>query len=132
MREYDGVVVRVVGAALVRDGRVLAARRAQPSRLAGGWEFPGGKVEPGESDAAALVRELQEELGIDVRVGAQLDQAAEGSIHLTLYAATLVDREPRPLQDHDELRWLSAAELTTVSWLPIDAELLAAVAELLR
>jgi 8-oxo-dGTP diphosphatase len=125
------MAIRVVGAALVRDRRVLAARRAQPPRLAGGWEFPGGKVEPGESDVDALARELREELGVGVEVGAELGNVAEGPIRLTLYAVKLIDAQPRPLQDHDELRWLSADDLESVSWLPIDAALLPAVARLL-
>jgi 8-oxo-dGTP diphosphatase len=123
--------IPVVGAALVRDDRVLAARRAQPPRLAGGWEFPGGKVEVGESNVAALSRELREELGVDVAIGAELGAVSDESIQLTLYAATLIDGEPQPLQDHDELRWLSADELDDVAWLPIDAALLPVVAALL-
>lgn len=118
------MAIAVVGAALVQDGRLLAARRAQPCSLAGGWEFAGGKVEPGESDAAALIRELREELGVEVAVGTRLGQAADGSIRMTLYAATVKDGTPQPLQDHDELRWLTAVELNTVDWLPIDASLL--------
>ena len=59
----------VVGAAIVHDGRLLAARRSAPADLAGGWELPGGKVEPGESEADALVRECREELGVAVVVG---------------------------------------------------------------
>jgi 8-oxo-dGTP diphosphatase len=125
------MAIAVVGAALVRDGRVLAARRTRPSRLAGGWEFPGGKVEDGESDDAALARELREELDVTAEVGARLGSAADGSIRLTLYAATLVDGEPKPRQDHDELRWLAADELTSVAWLPIDAALLPVAAALL-
>jgi 8-oxo-dGTP diphosphatase len=126
------MAIAVVGAALVRDGRVLAARRVRPAALAGGWEFPGGKVEPGESDAAALARELREELGVDVAVVARLGQAADGAIRLRLYAATPGAGVPRPLQDHDELRWLTADELADVAWLPIDRALLPVVADLLR
>jgi 8-oxo-dGTP diphosphatase len=129
VREYEAVTIRVVGAALVRDGRVLTARRAAPSDLAGGWEFPGGKVEPGESDVAALARELREELGVKVTVGGLLGHAADGPIELYVYEAALADGEPRPLEDHDELRWLSAAELDAVAWLPIDAALLPAVTD---
>ena len=125
------MTIRVVGAALVRDRRVLAARRALPSRLAGGWEYPGGKVEPGESDADALARELREELGVEASVGARLGEVTDGPIRLTLYAATLSDGSPRPLQDHDELRWHAADELDAVNWLPIDRALLPVVVELL-
>lgn len=126
------MAVAVVGAALVRDGRVLAARRCGPGALAGGWEFPGGKVEPGESDADALVRECQEELGVSIAVGARLGQVAGDAIQLTLYAASLVDGMPEPLQDHDELRWVGREELDAVPWLPIDRALLPVVDELLR
>jgi 8-oxo-dGTP diphosphatase len=125
------MTVRVVGAALVRDGRVLAARRSQPSRLAGGWEFPGGKVEPGESDEQALARELHEELGIIGEIGVRLAETSDGSLLLVLYAATLSTGEPHPLEDHDELRWLTARELDDVAWLPIDQALLPTVAALL-
>lgn len=131
MREHDRVTIQVVGAALVRDGRVLAARRARPSKLAGGWEFPGGKVEPDESPPAALVRECREELAVTIEVGDRLGEASDESFQLTVYAAMLTDGEPQPLQDHDELRWLAADELHDVAWLPIDAALLPVVADLL-
>ncbi len=119
----------VVGAAIVRDGRVLAARRSAPPELAGGWEFPGGKVEPGESDAAALARECREELGVSIAAGELLGATELGPAReLRVYRAELVAGQPRALQDHDELRWLSAAELESVRWLPADRPLLAAVA----
>jgi 8-oxo-dGTP diphosphatase len=127
----DHRAVRVVGAAIVRDATVLAARRKPPHRLAGGWEFPGGKVEPGEGDATALARECVEELGVDVVVGAPLAAAAGDGLELLLYAARLVRGEPAPLIDHDELRWLTAEQLDAVDWLPIDRELLPAVRDLL-
>ena len=121
----------VVGAAIVRDGRVLAARRSAPPELAGGWEFPGGKVEPGESESS-LVRECREELGVRVTVGELLGSAplSRGFV-LHVYLAALVAGEPRPLQDHDELRWLAADELDSVDWLPAERPALAAVAALL-
>jgi len=123
--------IAVVGAAVVRNGLVLAARRVRPAELAGGWEFPGGKVEPGESEATALTRELREELGVEVAVGERLGRAADGRIRLTLYAARLTDGLPQPLHDHDELRWLAAADLDSVGWLPIDRALLPVVTPLL-
>ncbi len=116
----------VVAAAIVRDGCLLTARRSRPPRLLGGWEFPGGKVEHGETAVAALVRECREELGAEVRVGSRLGAVEDGAIHITLYGATLVSGQPAPLEDHDELRWLGPGELEDVAWLPLDLALLAA------
>lgn len=121
----------VVGAALVRAGRVLAARRTAPAELAGRWEFPGGKVEAGESVAAALVRECAEELGVQVAALAEIAAAGDGRIELRLWSAHLLSGEPVALADHDELRWLAADELDAVDWLPVDVTLLPAVRALL-
>ena len=117
-------LVGVVGAALVRDGRVLASRRTEPPRLAGLWEFPGGKVEDGESDGDALVRELREELRVEVAVGARLgDDVALGTTGvLRVYLCRLLSGEPA-LVDHDAHRWLSADELLDVPWIPADLPL---------
>jgi 8-oxo-dGTP diphosphatase len=123
--------VRVVAAAIVRDGRVLAARRSRPPALAGGWEFPGGKVEHAESDEDALVRECAEELGVQVAVGALVGVASDGRIDLVLYVATLGGGEPVVGADHDELSWAAPDELDAVAWLPIDRELVPAVVALL-
>jgi 8-oxo-dGTP diphosphatase len=116
----------VVGAAILNDrGQVLAAQRAEPPALAGGWEFPGGKVEPGESDEAAIVRECQEELGVVVqlvdRLGSDLP-LRDGRGVLRVWLARLADGEPRALE-HAALRWLDATELDDVAWLPADAPL---------
>ena len=111
----------VVGAAVVRDGRLLVAQRAYPDELAGKWELPGGKVEPGEDPAAAVVREIGEELGCTVEVDGWLDGESRISVALTLRVALarLVDAEPVP-HEHDAVRWLSAAELDDVDWLDSD------------
>lgn len=127
----------VVGAAIVRDGRVLAARRRSPAALAGGWEFPGGKVEPGETDQDALVRECVEELGVAVRLRERVgpDTQLPGGRTLKVWLASLVpdaagrSEEPRALQEHDELRWLAADELSSVSWLRADWPIVHALAE---
>jgi len=122
----------VVGAAIVRAGSVLAARRSAPPALAGRWEFPGGKVEDGESDADALTRECREELGVDVEVGTQLARATvRDALELRVYRCTLRAGEPVALQDHDELRWVGASELGGLDWLPADRPAVAAVGPLL-
>jgi 8-oxo-dGTP diphosphatase len=126
------MTVQVVGAALLRDGRVLASRRTSPPHLAGLWEFPGGKVEDGESDVAALTRELHEELGVDAvvgeRVGPDLDLG--GTAVMRVYLATVVAGEPA-LRDHDAHRWLLAEELDDVPWIPADAPVLEALRQVL-
>jgi 8-oxo-dGTP diphosphatase len=116
----------VVAAAIVREGRVLAARRSRPEALAGGWEFPGGKVEPGEDDPVALARECAEELGVAVAVGPRLGVAEQGNLRIVLFGATITAGEPAPLEDHDELRWLTPAAIGSLGWLPLDRRLLAA------
>jgi 8-oxo-dGTP diphosphatase len=121
----------VVGAAIVVDGKVLAARRNAPSDLAGGWEFPGGKVEAGENCATAVVRECAEELGVVVEPIRELG-VAFGAIELRLWLVVLVSGMPDALEDHDELRWLDSESLDDVDWLPIDADLLDCVRPLLR
>jgi mutator protein MutT len=122
----------IVGAAVLRDGRLLAARRSAPAALAGGWEFPGGKVEPGESEDEALVRECREELGVTVVPGERLgdDVLTRTGAVLRVWVATLdpPTAEPRALQDHDELRWLEPDALAAVPWLPADWPLVHALA----
>ncbi|APY86555.1 (deoxy)nucleoside triphosphate pyrophosphohydrolase [Streptomyces alfalfae] len=113
----------VVGAALYDGGgRLLAARRSAPPELAGGWELPGGKVEPGESCEGALVRELREELGVEAVAGERVPgewPLAKGYA-LRVWTARLVSGEPEPLEDHDALRWLTPDEVWTVDWLAAD------------
>ena len=121
---------------LARPSRVLAARRTEPPELAGGWEFPGGKVEPGESGEEAAVRESLEELGVRVRLGGRVggDWPLGGSYVLRLWWAVAEpgEPEPRPLEDHDELRWLTRDELLDVAWLPHDLPVVQHLGELLH
>lgn len=121
----------VVGAAVVRGDRLLVAQRAYPDALAGRWELPGGKVEPGEDERAALVRECREELGVELavteRVGADLP--IPGGRVLRVYAAT-TDDEPIA-HEHAALAWLRAADLDDLDWLPADRPLVPALQGLL-
>jgi 8-oxo-dGTP diphosphatase len=122
----------VVGAAIVRSGRVLAARRTTPPAAAGRWEFPGGKVEPGESPDQALVREVREELRCTIGVTGWLPgSAAIGSTHvLTVAVAVLLDGSPEPDPvEHDEVRWLAAHELGDVDWLAPDRPFLSSLGQ---
>jgi len=120
----------VVGAAIVRSGTILTARRLWPEAAAGRWEFPGGKVEPGESAEAALEREIREELGCDVELTGWLDGAAAiGERHeLRVATARLVAGEPTP-HEHDLVRWLAPDELDDVDWLEPDRPFLAELRE---
>ncbi|MEV0727566.1 (deoxy)nucleoside triphosphate pyrophosphohydrolase [Polymorphospora sp. NPDC050346] len=125
---------RVVGAAIVEAGRVLACARSSPPEAAGKWEFPGGKVETGESDVAALIRECEEELGVRIEVGDRVGHdvpLGRGDAVLGVYLARLRDEvRPRPLE-HAELRWLAPDELDTVTWLPADVPIVAALRPIL-
>lgn len=118
----------VVGAALVDGGRVLAAQRAEPAELAGRWELPGGKVDPGESDEDALVRECREELGVTIRLRARVggDWPLGVGVVMRVWLAELAEGSVRPLE-HLALRWLSGEELFDVDWLPADMPIIEAI-----
>jgi 8-oxo-dGTP diphosphatase len=122
----------VVAGAIVAESMVLIAQRTRPPELAGRWELPGGKVAAGESEAEALARELAEELGVDVEVGPRLgdDIALNETTTLRAYQVTLIRGEPHP-HDHAALRWVSAAQLHDVDWVPADRGFLAALDRLL-
>ncbi len=156
--EVDGRAQRcrlVVGAAIVDDldapRTLLAARRSSPPTLAGLWEFPGGKVEPGEAPEEALQREIREELGVEIELGEELpgpdrygvgehgvvigcawplNPAIDSRVFvLRLWLAHIVSGAPRPLEDHDELRWLGPGEWRDVPWVDGDRPIVDALVE---
>lgn len=115
----------VVATAIIRNGQVLAQQRAFPKADAGRWEFPGGRVEPGESDEAAVVRECREELGVEVKAGERVgpDVPLRDDMVLRLYSATLVDESAEPIAvEHSAVTWVELDEFDGVAWL--DADLL--------
>ena len=135
-----GAAVRVVAAVILDDaGRLLIAQRPAGKRQAGLWELPGGKVEPGEDDPAALRRELAEELGVDLLAREFLAENVHTYPHLRVRlvawrcALAAGSAPPRPLE-HAALRWLDDADTlpAAVAWAPADVPLLDAVAEAMR
>lgn len=125
----------VVAGAVIVGSAVLIAQRRRPPELAGLWELPGGKVMSGESEPAALVRELAEELGLDaaaITVGERLgaDVVLNPQMTLRAYLVSLKCGEPRP-DDHQALRWVTAVELRDVDWVPADRAWLADLARAL-
>lgn len=120
--------------------RLLSARRTSPPKFAGMWEFPGGKVEAGESAENALHRELREELGIRVRLGAELDSGLEDgwplnpSASMRVWFAEITEGVPAPLEDHDELCWVelgSEAQALNLPWIPADFPIVRSLLEVL-
>ncbi|WP_372440299.1 (deoxy)nucleoside triphosphate pyrophosphohydrolase [Actinokineospora baliensis] len=122
----------VVGTAIVGSRGLLAQERAFPPEVAGMWEVPGGRVEPGETEEEAVRRECMEELGVIVVVGERVgpDVPLREDLVLRVYRADLVDGEPTA-REHKALRWLTAEDLPTVEWLPADQVLLPALRALL-
>jgi len=122
----------IAAVAIVRDGLVLAGRRVAPPRVRGGWEFPGGSVEAGETPEEAAVREAREELRVEVELTGRLGRVPiRPGMWLVVFTAALTSGEPAVNGSHDELRWMSADTLRDLAWLPPDRPLLDPLADLL-
>ncbi len=117
-------IVRVVAAVIERDGKYLITQRRDEAVLPGLWEFPGGKVEEGESDETALHREVLGRIGVDVRVAHKLAERHHSyekyDVHLTLYSCGLApDRTPYALRVKD-VRWVASGEFSKYRFPPAD------------
>ncbi len=112
-----------VVAAVISDGtKVMVARRASGRSHAGLWEFPGGKVEADETPTAALVREIREELSLEIAVGRHLVTVGNGLLELSAYSAVVQSGSP-VLQDHDALAWLDKRELLQIEMPELDQQI---------
>lgn len=125
--------INVVAAVIMKEGEVFATQRGY-GEFKDGWEFPGGKVEAGESPEEALRREIREELEVEVNVGDLIDTIEYDypAFHLSMkcYACTIAGGSPH-LLEHEAARWLSADQLDSVAWLPADITLIPKIAGLL-
>ena len=124
--------IEVVAAIIIKDNQIFATQRGY-GEFQGGWEFPGGKVEQGESLQAALVREIKEELDADIKVN-ELFEIVEfdyPNFHLTMHCfiCELLSEE-LVLKEHEDAKWLDKEGLDTVDWLPADEGLIVGLKEL--
>lgn len=126
----DRKVVKVV-AAIIRDGNRIFATQRGYGDFKGGWEFPGGKIEPGETSQEALMREIKEELETDITVGELIDTIEYDypTFHLSMdcFWAEIVSGD-LVLTEHEAAKWLRKDELDTVEWLPADITLIEKIA----
>lgn len=123
----------VVAAAIVDNlespTQMIVARRSRPAEIAGRWEFPGGKAEPGETPQEALHRELREELGVEVELGSEIIGPDNGGWIITdrhimrLWFARVIDGEPQPLVEHDQLEWSRPEDFGGYNWLDGDVRI---------
>lgn len=127
--------IEVVGAAILSSDCVLAAKRGPRQALAGRWEFPGGKVEVGESPEQALIREIREELGCEIEVGEHVTTTTHrydfATIRLSTYYAGVVTGEPTATE-HAELRWVQITEMSALNWAPADVPAVRSIVEIAR
>jgi 8-oxo-dGTP diphosphatase len=116
-------LIVVVGAVIVRDRLILCAQRGPGGSLSGMWEFPGGKIENGESPSQALVREISEELDCAIHVGEEVTSTTHeydfGTVSLTTFYCSLAGGEPRQ-SEHQALLWLPVDDLGSIEWAPAD------------
>lgn len=116
-------IINVVAAAIERDGKIFCAQRPEGKSLGGFWEFPGGKLEIGESPEQALVREIKEELNSEIEIISYINEASYdydfGTVVMKTYHAKLISGNLE-LLEHQNSTWLAPDELDTLNWAPVD------------
>ena len=116
-------IINVVAAAIERDGKIFCAQRSEGKSLGGFWEFPGGKLEIGESPEQALVREIKEELNSEIEIISYINEASYdydfGTVVMKTYHAKLVSGNLE-LLEHQNSTWLAPHELKSLNWAPVD------------
>ena len=116
-------IINVVAAAIERDGKIFCAQRPEGKSLGGFWEFPGGKLEIGESPEQALVREIKEELNSEIEIVSYINEASYdydfGTVIMKIYHAKLIAGNLE-LLEHQNSIWLASDELDTLNWAPVD------------
>ena len=115
--------IHVVGAVIIENGKILCAQRGPDKSLPLLWEFPGGKIEEGESQEEALQREILEEMHCVIQVGDQVEHTVYeydfGIVHLTTFQCELVEGRP-VLTEHETIEWLAPHDLQSLEWAPAD------------
>lgn len=116
-------IINVVAAAIEKDGKFFCAQRPEGKSLGGFWEFPGGKLENGESPEQALIREIKEELNSDIEIISYVNEASYdydfGMVVMKTFHAKLISGNLE-LLEHQNSTWLSPTQLPTLNWAPVD------------
>lgn len=127
MNTLSKKIIEVLGAAIMDGENILAMQRSKQMTLSGLWEFPGGKIENGETETEALIREIKEELDIDIKIIDYLDEASYaysfGTVNLKVYITEIISGNIT-LKEHSAKKWLHTSELRSLDWAPVDIPLL--------
>ena len=116
-------IIEVVGAAIIKEDKVLVMQRSEQMTLPGMWEFPGGKVEADETEQEALIREIKEELSVTINILDYINEASYdydfGTVQLKVYTAEIISGQIT-LEEHSDGKWVTADELKNIDWAPVD------------
>ena len=116
-------IIEVVGAAIIKEDKVLVMQRSNQMTLPGMWEFPGGKVEANETEQEALIREIKEELSVTINILDYINEASYdydfGTVQLKVYTAEIISGQIT-LEEHSDGKWVTADELKNIDWAPVD------------